>query len=427
MAHDQMQIALNGFRVAVRPSQFTVFVRDLPDAHELDPLRAEAGNRWALWWDRGVLYELPHDAGAVRAGEAEKMLDVPDHLGFVAFLVNSALPRAIPHYKAFRDRPFTFLALRREFVGEIQRRIPGAPQLLQQFTIRPRYALEAKVVEPGDEALIGLFVTLSTRYGIAADLRALADAGVQLSGLDVVHRDPAVAQRRLIGRIDQIAGDEVLLAESFDQLTRVPVRQVALEGSRDAFAACLRAILGSRYSAFEAERQRLEGELLGGPGIDAMLADMGKFLAGASPITLGAGLECSVGERLTAGNTDAHRGVHRAAPVSYCFDPARTKQNPFAWRGLSRYGPFSRETASQPGPRRSCWWLRNPSRAPPKRSSALFVTARRTPPTPAGSRRPSGWRTRLSPCGKLLVRADRTRSTAAPSRPRSALSSSPTQ
>ena len=42
--------------------------------------------------------------------------------------------------------------------------------------------------------------------------------------------------------------------------------------------------------------------MLGGPGIDAMLTEMGKFLASVPPIILGAGLECSVGERLTVGN-----------------------------------------------------------------------------------------------------------------------------
>ena len=351
MAPDRTRIALNGFRVAVRPGHFTAFVRDLPDTGELQQLRTAAGDQWALWWNRGMLYELPRDPGATRADAAEKTLDVADHLGFVAFLINSALPGAIPHYKAFRDRPFTFLALKREFVREIQRRLPGAPQLLRQFTIRPRYALEAKVVEPGDEAFIGLFVTLSTRYDIAADLRALAETGVELPGLDVVRRDPVPGQRRLLGRIDRISGEEVLLAESFDQLARVPAREVALEGSRDAFAACLRAILGGRYDAFEAERQRLEGELLGGPGIDAMLTEMGKFLASVPPIILGADLECSVGERLTVGNTDAHRSVHTATPVSYCFDPARTKQNPFAWRGLTKYGPFSRDSFAARSPR----------------------------------------------------------------------------
>ena len=75
-----------------------------------------------------------------------------------------------------------------------------------------------------------MFASLSTRYGITADLRALAAAGVDLSGLDVVRRDPAAGQRRLVGRIDRIAGEEVLLAESFDHSARIPAGEVTLEG-----------------------------------------------------------------------------------------------------------------------------------------------------------------------------------------------------
>jgi hypothetical protein len=94
---------------------------------------------------------------------------VRGHLSYVAFLINTALP----HYEAFRARPFTFLALKREFVREIRRSLRGTPLLSEQFTIRPRYALEARVIEPGEGAFIGLFATLATRYGIAADLQAL--------------------------------------------------------------------------------------------------------------------------------------------------------------------------------------------------------------------------------------------------------------
>ena len=112
------------------------------------------------------------------------------------------------------------------------------------------------------------------------------------------------------------------MAESFDNLARIPVREVTLEGSRDAFATCLRVILGGRYNAFETERQRLEGELLGGLGIDKMLTEMGNFLAGVSPIPLGAGLECSIGEQLMIGNTGTHRSVHHAAPAALSSPPS---------------------------------------------------------------------------------------------------------
>jgi hypothetical protein len=344
-------IILNGFRISVCPGQFTAAVRELPDASQLGELRAAADSRARLWWNRGLLYEVPLAPGGDYADASARTLGVQEHLGLVAFLINAALPGSVPHYEAFRDRPFTFLALKHEFVREIRPRLPGAPPLLDQFTIRPRYALEARVVEPGEEAFIGLFVTLNTRYQIMADLHDLAKAGIDLHGFDVVRRNRTRGQRRLVGRVDRIAGDEVLLAESFDSLASIAARDVALEGSRDAFAACLRVILGGSYEKFELERHRQEGKLLSGPGVDTMLDQMGKFLAGGSPIRAGGGLECSIAERLVIGNTAGHRSVRRADPVSYCFDSARSKQDTMAWRGLKEFGPFSRDSFAARSPR----------------------------------------------------------------------------
>src|SRR6266536_1365836 len=352
MVVDQRQLALNGVRVDVNPGVFSAHRRDPPEPGEVAASRTAAGEAWALWYSGGVLYGVPRlDGAVVPDGMVETKLAVPDNLGLVAFLINQALPGAVPGYRAFRTRPFQFLGRRREFVAEIGRQLGGVPPLLKGFPIRPRYTLEARVVTPVTDPFIGLFVTLSTRYDIAAELNELAAAGVSLAGLDVVRRVRAPGQRRLVGRIDRLAGDEVVLSESFDQMTRIPAAEVAVEGSREAFASCLRQLLGDRYTAFETHRARLEGQLLGGPGIDAMVKEMGRFLGGLPPIALGSGLRCRIGPQLTVGNIAQHRSVHRAPPVSYCFDPARTKQNTIAWRGLTTYGPFSRDSFATRSPR----------------------------------------------------------------------------
>jgi hypothetical protein len=352
MVVDQRRLALNGFQVEVNSGTFSAYMRDLSDPSEVAPARITAGEAWSLWPAGGVLYGVPRvERAAVPDGMVETNLAVRDNLNLVAYLISQALPGAVPGYRAFRKRPFQFLGRRREFVAEIVRRIGNAPAIMSEFLIRPRYTLEARVVAPVEDPLIGLFVTLSTRYDITAELNRLAAAGINLAGLDVVRRAPMPGQRRLVGRIDRLAGHEVVLSESFDQIARIPAAEVAVEGSREAFASCLRQLLRDRYTAFETHRATLEGQLLGGPGIAAMLTDMGRFIGGLPPIILGVGLHCQIGEQLTVGNSAPHRSVHRAPPVSYCFDPARTKQNTLAWRGLTTYGPFSRDSFATRSPR----------------------------------------------------------------------------
>lgn len=344
-----MDIGLNGFRVEVRSGAFEAYVRDFPDPAGLKEVREAAGDSWAMRLQGGHLYGVPQRPD-VRADEWRKVtLNVAENLSFVAFLVNHALPRSVPHYTAFRERPFTFLGQKREFVGEICKQIPNAPAILRGFSIRPRYALEARVVVPAEEPFLALFVTMKTRKEISADLADLAAAGVQLSGFDVLRRYPLPGQRSLVGTIGRLDGPEIILSESFEANARMESSELALEASPEAFAACLRAILGNRYDKFERERQRLEGELLGGPGVDEMLVQMGKFLS-ATNIDLGAGLECRVAERLTISNSARYRSVVRASPVTYCFDPARAKRHGQAWQGLATYGPFSRESFAKRSP-----------------------------------------------------------------------------
>jgi hypothetical protein len=134
-------LALNGFRVHFRPEEFTAYTVPLPDNSDLDQLQSQAGDSWSLWWNRGTVYGLPHGTTTQLPGSILQTLAVSEHLGFVANVINTALPRVVPHYKAFRNRPFTFLGNKGEFISEIQRRLANTMAVLSGLTIRPRYAL----------------------------------------------------------------------------------------------------------------------------------------------------------------------------------------------------------------------------------------------------------------------------------------------
>jgi hypothetical protein len=349
VTYGQFSVDLNGFRVQVRQADFGAYVQDFSDASDLAQLREAAGEDWALWRQGGQLLGMPATHSVVTDGWAKTSLETARNLSFVAFLVNHALPRAVHHYVPFKERPFTFLGEKREFVGEIRKRIPSPPPILDQFSIRPRYALDARVIAPAEEAFLGLFISLTTRTEITAGLSDLEAAGMKLSGFEALLRNRVKGQRALVGTIDRLDGPDVIFRESYDGTARMNAADLVLEPSREALASCLRAILGNHYEAFERERQRLEGDLLGGPGVNTMLEQMGQYL-GAQPLTLGEGLDCQIGERLSITNSPQHRSVSRATPVAYCFDSARAKRHNIAWQGLTTYGPFSRESFANRSP-----------------------------------------------------------------------------
>src|SRR5205823_1288108 len=115
--------------------------------------------------------------------------DCEQHLKLLAARIENELPHVFDRYPPLRLRPFTFLAQKQDLITSIREGRKFHP-LLSTFSIRPRYALDAKLVEPRDgDVFVGLFATVNLRYEIKAPLDVLERARIPLNGLYVVWRD----------------------------------------------------------------------------------------------------------------------------------------------------------------------------------------------------------------------------------------------
>ena len=343
---------LNGFRVRFSSDEFTGYTRPMADNSDLRPLRDQLQNSWLLFWREGICYGLPKSAiPVVPFGEATR-LRCAENMKLLVARIHDALPEKFPDYEAFRRRPFTFRGKKGEMVEAIRGKMKNLPSVVGGFKIFPKFELDARLIELREGALeVGLFLVVSTSWLITASLDELVAAGVSIQGLYVVRRNPDPDQRRLVGRVRELAGQQVLLSESFDDADSAFADDVMLEGSRASFSHCLKQLLGSRYESFEKERQVQEAACLTGPALDTMLSRMGGYLAKASPISLCPTLECSVGERIAVENVDGYQTFVASPPVEYCFDSARSKRHKYAWLGLDRFGPFSRDAFGKKSPR----------------------------------------------------------------------------
>lgn len=346
-------LRLNGFRLEPSTESFTAYRAPMPADGDLRELRRQRTNDWILYRKHDELLAVPLHGAAAPFGEAIE-LRCEDQLGFLAFLIDEALPRAIPSYPAFKLRPFSFLGQRQEIVAAAIKNVgaAGHSPLVAEFFERPKYELASRLVELRDgEPFIGLFVDVGTRREIAAPLPELAAAGVDLRGLDVVWRDPPPDTRHLVGRIARLNGDVVELAETTGAAETMPAADVMLEPASAAFKRCLRVLLGDKYESFENARRAQQDRLLNGPAREQLMEQMETFLTKASPLALAPDLTCAVGERIALANAPDYQSVVKARTVQYCFDPAKTRQHMYAWNGLERFGPFSRETFPKKSPR----------------------------------------------------------------------------
>lgn len=349
MAVDSIQ--LNGFEVFLSAPTFTAYVEDMPSNEEFRELRDELESSWFLYWHEGKAYGLPRTVRPTVEFGAPIRLHCQDNLRFLAARIVSALPYSLPdNLRVFRRRPFTFLA-GKDLVQLVAEKIGNVNPLISGFKIRPRYELDAKIVETTADPFIGIFLEVRMRWEVEASLFDLHDAGIDLCGLYAVLRNPEPGQRRLVGRIARLSGDDIELSDSFEGIRTISAEEVTLEGSRASFARCLKKLLGFRYDTFEEGRDAEEAKYYTGPALDGILTRAQSFLAKYSPLELGGGLTCTINQRIVAKNTAEYRSVVTVPPVEYCFDPARTKRSEYAWMGIDRYGPYSRDTFPKQSPR----------------------------------------------------------------------------
>jgi hypothetical protein len=343
-------LLLNGFRVSLSRDTFEAHVLELPDNTQVKPLR-QVHKDWFLSWREGTLYASPLTPTATNSIGIPQTLRCDEHLPLLAALIDRVLPAKFPQYEAFRRRPFAFTGKKEELVGIIAKRLRQPHPLLKYFSIRPTFTLEAKIIEPTPNTTnIGLFLTVNTKWEITADLTALRDAGVDLGGLYVVRRNVNPDERRLVGQIKGVEGPIVTLAASYDNADFVPAAEVYLEGSKTSFARCLKALLGRDYDIFGQARQVEEAKLLSGPAINDLLQQFHQFFQKDPVLQLTRDLSVTIHEQLTIKDQLNYQTIHRAPPVQYYFNPARTKAHPYPWMGIQQYGPFSKDTFPKRSP-----------------------------------------------------------------------------
>ncbi len=342
-------LRLNGFQVGFDVAEVEVYEQRRSDDIDLRAER-EASPDWKLYAERSLILALRRIPEAPKPPGELTRRPVERSLSLLKWLLAETLPSALPRYEPIKQHPFSFVGKQRELVVEAAEKLGLAGSALSGFTIRPRYTLDPRLISlRGEEAFIGLFVELGTRWSIERPLAELVDAGVDLRGLYVVRRETEAGQRRLVGRIDRFDGSTVELADTFDGPTRLPADDLRLEGSTQSFARCLQRLLGHRYERFEASRAQGVGNLLRPEAFDAEVDRVGAHLA-KSPLKLADGLRATIGQRLEVPKSGRPPNVTPLRRVHYCFDAARTKQKTSAWPGLTEYGPFSGDTFPRKSP-----------------------------------------------------------------------------
>ena len=357
------QLHLNGFELGLSSDQVQVQVLAMPDNSGLEEWRERYRQDWFLHWRQGHLFAMPRTERPRRAVGEERKLSCTENLWLLKARITDELPEVFSKRPLLRLRPFKFLGTRKEIVSEVVQAGGFAPSLVEGFEIHPAYELDVKIIafEEG-RPLLGLFVRPSTKWSVTTPLEKLKAGGIDLRGLFVVRRERRSGERSLVGRIEKLEGSMVKLSESYleqsagekDGEHQIHVDAVQLEGSKANFSRCLKHLLGQQYIRFDQLREDQTSHVTGGAAVKTLLEDMQKFFAKRPPLNLAPGLTATVGQRLEirrmVRSASLSRVVHQLPRVEFCFEPSRTRREPFPWKGLTKFGPFSRSSFSPKSP-----------------------------------------------------------------------------
>ena len=340
----------NGFRVEL-PDVIDAVVREFPKASDVKAERHGLQGFWFVHWVGGRLYHLRLQSGGPNVAGAIQALRVGDHPWLLRARIDDVIGDAVSQYEPIRVRPFTFLAQKAELIKPAAVAAGVSHKLLEAFKVTPRFILNAKVYEPtGETAELGLFVSVGMHYDIDVPLPDLQAANIDLSKMYVVRRVPETGQRRLVGRISRLDGGQIHLSEATGS-SSIGANAVKLEGSRENFARCLSGLLGnSRYKSLMNALDDEQAAYRLGPDFDGIVTKMGAHLA-KTPLPVALGVQARIGERIVLKNNDTTRSVYTTPSVDYVFDRTGAKSAPFAWPGLSQFGPYDRATFANKSPR----------------------------------------------------------------------------
>lgn len=343
-------VVLNAVRVGFSASSFSLHVEEGAGG-DREARQEEVGRDWLLRRRGADLHGLARVPNPSVPFGRPTSVPVQENLRILAARLKELVAAHFEDRDTVEGRDLSFLGkdLLKDALDHVR-----APDVAYGFSVRTRFDFETRLVDPNAEGVfVALVLRQRTKWDADVDLLALESAGVDLQGLYVVRRERGEEEARVAGRIERLEGARVVLSDSPDGLDSIAASDVTLEPRRDAFARVMGRVLSPiQQGKLEKRRDELQGKELDGEAVVRVLEQTRNYLRNVEGgFVIQEGLRATIGSHVVISNSGRHTSVVRSGPVSYYFDPGRSKKDTWAWRGLTTYGPFDQESFPRREPR----------------------------------------------------------------------------
>ncbi|WP_421521875.1 argonaute/piwi family protein [Ochrobactrum quorumnocens] len=291
-----------------------------------------------------VIVDVPVVAGQKPIGNVQEEIDLARYPKIWPSLLSAALVRAFSGVRdILSDLPVSV-------VGSTLRGLIQHPELPEWIQKRTLLRFDTRTIYAGDKRTFGLVCEARLKNLIQGSCAELLALGVSPLGryvqVEEPHYDPRLMKtRRLVGRVSEISGDNLVLEDHAEGFPTVPANLAFLEARREIFDDCVRRILTSDAASVLNKAEATAASFHSGPGRKGQIEEALKYLREKVSLEAVPGAKFVIGPMLSSGNKVFPITEMIPKPI-LVFDPSGTRKDEWNERGIKKNGPYDQRTFS---------------------------------------------------------------------------------
>lgn len=351
------QLVLNFAPIHFEDAEIIVGVAPYKDRDYLRSLRQQYSDTHLFHREKNQILSVAIASEAEVIGETSETVKLSDNLYLCASLVRNALINFLYglNRRILEYNPIEFVAnsAKDNLLAKVLP--PFSLEAPDWLSICPRYIAAIRTVSFDHQPMsLGLALNARTKRWIELPCSSLIEQGISPIGFYVSQRVESSDRRmapypKLLGQVQSIAGNVLILTDARSDITSVQANEVFLEPRREAFNYCLDQLFREQATDIKESLDKELAAFRNGSNRLRRLRSVVQYLSDQS-LELLPGIPFTI-QAFLAESSDNFPAIHNAPAVTYVFAPTGEKTARWNDGGLSEYGPYTAQTFTPSTPR----------------------------------------------------------------------------
>ncbi|QFY60483.1 hypothetical protein FZ934_08600 [Rhizobium grahamii] len=331
-----MALSINFAPVSVEGDCEILAGRQKYDKDRLAELRADFRDTHLFRRDGAdSMVDIPITPEGSPLGNVQETIDLKRNQQYWPMLLQESLIQLLGRRPMLSQNPLKLLGARVPLIEHA-----NLPDWLQRVSVTE---IHTRHISVDGRRIYGLACDVRAKSFITATCDILIDAGMPIVGRYVSVELPAIdprimPKRKLVGRVRDIEGDELVLDDHEAGFDRVATKLAFLEPRTETFESCVRKALGREGEPVLEKSRQASQDLVSGPGKLRHITEIVQYIRDKRPAA--APGSHFVVHPLLGSSARLFPARELIEKPSLLFDPSGSRKDDWAERGLKTHGPY---------------------------------------------------------------------------------------